>query len=323
MTSLENYFGIRFLVYKQLDPFSISKLEQKANAIANLVGFDISDFFVYIHVISLFNRNVHFSKGIQLKDKLKRLEVEFSASPTQIKKGQVKFYNAYIDHNLEKGINELFSETSLLKIYDGEVLDNHNWLETTLITYIKKDLNLKYRKIKVNVQAIPTNEYEKKLKKNKSAYLTQVDLSLENKIKLNLRNLNPKEIEIIRQSLLKNKIIINMETKQDDEKLPTNYNSSPNIYAENVVANFASGQNINQIQENINTSKKEQIYKDLKTLGVEDVEINSLKEIIAKKDNIPVQKKIFNWIGKVMQKAIEKGVEIKTPELMDLVQGLM
>ncbi|TWP22510.1 hypothetical protein ETU10_10570 [Apibacter muscae] len=95
-----------------------------------------------------------------------------------------------------------------------------------------------------------------------------------------------------------------------------------NIYGNHSNSNIAVGNNINQEINNKNNIK--QFLDDIKKLGVEDDEIKEVKVILEKtSEKKELGKKLLNWVGKVSSKAIEKGIELQIPLLIEKVQELL
>lgn len=101
----------------------------------------------------------------------------------------------------------------------------------------------------------------------------------------------------------------------NNKKVETIINN--NIYGDYSNSNIGVGENINQ---SINDNKIEQLVKDLKNIGVDDTDINDVKEIIKNEKKENVGKKLLNWIGKISTKAIEKGLDLKIPDIIQKLQ---
>lgn len=195
MTNLEKYFGIKVLIREELDPFRITLLQEKAQAIAEIVGFDINDFYVYVHSLAIIDKPRQFHEEIEIQNRIKSLDVSFKVNPKQTRSKSIKFYNELVDLELPKGVREALHSTEVLRMYPGSLLKKGNTLKTELITYLGKDLRKKrFRKIKINLEAFATKSYHEVLTRtNKERYLTQVDLRFDRSITMNMPNLTVQE----------------------------------------------------------------------------------------------------------------------------------
>ncbi|MFA9213554.1 MAG: hypothetical protein ACEQSR_06870 [Candidatus Methylacidiphilales bacterium] len=96
--------------------------------------------------------------------------------------------------------------------------------------------------------------------------------------------------------------------------------------------NAKEGASVNVIVGNnnssvINNNKIEEIYKNLKDLGIENSQINELDNIISKSktdkgESTNLGNKIFKWFGQISQKLIEKGLTDNLPKILEKVSDL-
>jgi hypothetical protein len=113
------------------------------------------------------------------------------------------------------------------------------------------------------------------------------------------------------------------ENNEENEKI-TKTIINNHIYGDNSNSSIGVGDNINQEFRNVYNQKKEKIFTELKELGVPEENINEVKEIINKEtDKSAIGKKLMSWIGKMSSKAVEKGIELKVPLLIDKIQELI
>ncbi|MGJ8761926.1 MAG: hypothetical protein ACSHXA_15380 [Polaribacter sp.] len=118
---------------------------------------------------------------------------------------------------------------------------------------------------------------------------------------------------------LENDYINNEENKELTKTIINNH-----IYGDNSNSTIGIGDNLNQKITSINNQKTEQILSDLKELGVPDENIVEVKEIINKEtDKSKIGKKLINWVGKMSTKAVEKGIELNIPLLIEKIQELI
>jgi len=84
------------------------------------------------------------------------------------------------------------------------------------------------------------------------------------------------------------------------------------------------GQNFTQGISNSYTEKVEQVLNDLRQLGVPNEDINELENIINNEpDKNKLGAKFLIWSSALMTKAVEKGIDVKVPEVLDAIQNLI
>lgn len=122
-----------------------------------------------------------------------------------------------------------------------------------------------------------------------------------------------------------NKAFPNLEDEyMNDDKKDTASQIITNIYGNNASSNVGVGQNFNQGISNNYTEKVEQILNDLRQLGVPSEDINELKDIInSEQDKSKLGTKFLAWSSALMTKALEKGIDVKVPEVLDAIQNLL
>lgn len=111
-------------------------------------------------------------------------------------------------------------------------------------------------------------------------------------------------------------------TEENKEKTSTIINN--HIYGENASSAIGVGDNINQKISNIYNQNIKRVLSDLKEMGVPEEDIIEVGEIVAKEtDKAKLGKRLMTWAGKMANKAIEKGIDIKVPVLIEKIQELM
>jgi hypothetical protein len=183
MSNLEKYLGIKVSFSKYLSPFELSVLREKAVAITKLKGFNIDDFYVYVHSMTILVNDRHFAKSIPIGERIQELSVTFQVNQKQARHAQIKFFN---DLFVTDPNEEISAETTVTRIFQSDVLQHGKQLKSELITYISKDLRAdRHKKIKAHVSAIPSAEY---LKKNNSRpnIVTSVDLKFTREVQLQI-----------------------------------------------------------------------------------------------------------------------------------------
>jgi hypothetical protein len=111
-------------------------------------------------------------------------------------------------------------------------------------------------------------------------------------------------------------------TKENKEKTSTIINN--HIYGENASSAIGVGENIDQKISNVYNQKIERVLSDLKSLGVPEEDIIEVQEIVSKEtDKVKLGKRLMSWAGKMANKAVEKGIELQIPMVMEKIQELI
>lgn len=196
MTNLENYFGISVLLSSELEPMKLDSVMEKAVKLTKLVNFDINNFNVYLHTITIFKKRGHFSYYIPLSSIIEELNIRFQVNKKQVKAGQIKFFNYLISETLPKGIKEGYGDFELVRKFSGSFLDEHETLYTELITFIDKSLTRdSFKKIKIHIQGFPTSSYSNDYlsKTKKEEFITSFDIKYSTSIQLKIKFPSEKE----------------------------------------------------------------------------------------------------------------------------------
>lgn len=90
-----------------------------------------------------------------------------------------------------------------------------------------------------------------------------------------------------------------------------------NIYGDYSNSNIGVGEHITQTIDV--TNKLDKLIDEIRKLGVGESDANEFKEIILHEKKENVSKKIMNWVGKMASKAIEKGIELQVPTLIEKI----
>lgn len=118
---------------------------------------------------------------------------------------------------------------------------------------------------------------------------------------------------------LKDDYMIDEEKKEIASQIITT-----NIYGNNASSNVGVGKDFTQGISNNYTEKVEQVLNDLRQLGVPNEDINDLQDIINNEpDKNKLGAKFLAWSSALMTKAIEKGIDVKVPEVLDAIQSLV
>ncbi|MFD1753582.1 hypothetical protein ACFSC6_00085 [Rufibacter sediminis] len=116
------------------------------------------------------------------------------------------------------------------------------------------------------------------------------------------------------------------ETKENIDK--ASHIITNNIYGSNNPLNVGIGDNLNQRNKvNIQVSQSFEELNDLKKYGVDEESIDELKTILEDKTDPEkeksVAKRITTWLGSLSKKAIEKGVELQIPLIMERLSNYL
>lgn len=114
------------------------------------------------------------------------------------------------------------------------------------------------------------------------------------------------------------------EFKQSKENIEKVHNIiTNNIYGNNNPLNIAAGVNVEQ--KEINNTIQSYDYSELKKLGVNEKDIDELKEIIAtfNKDKSTLKQKTLKWLGSVSASIAAKGFYDNIPAITDFIQKVI
>lgn len=111
-------------------------------------------------------------------------------------------------------------------------------------------------------------------------------------------------------------------TAENIEKASTIINN--HIYGDNANSNIGVGENFTQSIKSNYSKKVEKVLSDLQDIGVPKEDVEEVREIVEKEtDKVNLGKNLMIWAGKLTSKAIEKGIEIQVPILMEKMHELM
>ncbi|MGP4972991.1 AbiTii domain-containing protein [Psychrobacter alimentarius] len=114
------------------------------------------------------------------------------------------------------------------------------------------------------------------------------------------------------------------EYMNDDKKDTASQIITTNIYGNNASSNVGVGKDFTQGISNSYMEKVEQVLHDLRQLGVPKEDISELEDIINNEpDKNKLGAKFLAWSSALMTKAVEKGIDVKVPEVLDAIQNLV
>lgn len=136
-------------------------------------------------------------------------------------------------------------------------------------------------------------------------------------------------VELSKQKLLDTLLELNdafpnleadFSSNKNDERTQTIIHQ--NIYGNNPNLNLAVGNNISQ--SNDYKQKIDTVINELESAGIDTEELSELKQILSSKtDKVSMGKKVLDWIGRVTTKALEKGIELQIPTIIDKVKDFL
>ncbi|WP_312323794.1 hypothetical protein [Soonwooa sp.] len=103
--------------------------------------------------------------------------------------------------------------------------------------------------------------------------------------------------------------------KSNNEKVQTIINH--NIYGNHSNSNIAVGETVTQHLNSQNNIQ--QLRKELENLGIEKEDIDDLENSIKNESKENLSKKVLIWVGKMATKAVEKGIELQVPLLIETI----
>lgn len=109
------------------------------------------------------------------------------------------------------------------------------------------------------------------------------------------------------------------DNTQNETKAQTIINQT--IYGDNTNSNIGVGENIAQsIEAN---PKLDKLISELRNLGIDESDTNEVREIILNEKRENWGKKLMAWVGKTAAKAIEKGIELQVPILIEKINDFI
>jgi len=109
------------------------------------------------------------------------------------------------------------------------------------------------------------------------------------------------------------------DTQANSELAKTIINN--NIFGNSTNSNISFGDNVKQVMHIKKEKKIEEFLELINKLNLDKEDVEEVEVIIAEnKDKPTFGKKLLTWTGKLATKAIEKGIELKIPEILAKVQ---
>lgn len=118
---------------------------------------------------------------------------------------------------------------------------------------------------------------------------------------------------------LQNNFQDNQENKEKAKTIINNH-----IYGDNSSSNIGVGDNFSQNISNIYNQKIEKLISDLEEIGVPKENIQEVKDIVSSETNkTNLGKKLMTWVGKMATKAIEKGIDLQIPTIIEKINDFI
>ncbi len=172
MKNIEKIYGIQINIREQIDAEHISFYEATLERIMRFVNFDLDNYYVYVHFLTItnFSDKSYFGRNIPLQERIRELTLIYKVNPKQRK--NMEFMNEYGNFNFSEGIDHFSSASQVQFTFNSKYI-KEGTLETKLITFLKKDfIRPDHFKIKLEVKPHPTEEFEKELKINEKNELS-------------------------------------------------------------------------------------------------------------------------------------------------------
>ena len=296
MQNMEKFYGFHVTVDSKLDPYLIESLRENAKNIMYAHNYNDEEYFVYYHQLIIEPKDKHFNFEGDLSERLEKVDLVFSVNLKQKKYGDIKLYNYMLNQNINNDIKCISNTYEIKYIISGKFLLENLGFKNEIVTFIRKKVLPRHRKIKVSLIAYPTNNFIKVLKNKTSSHLTQLDIKFEKPISLGIPH--------NKYNKLKNK---NKKRKHKIKKIKKGVivMQKGNTYIVNGQAG-AVGNNA----QSINTTNQQNIIKDITKLHEQLV---ALRSIMKKESNTIEEDKAIVEIGNAIeytkQSNITKAIE--------------
>jgi hypothetical protein len=114
---------------------------------------------------------------------------------------------------------------------------------------------------------------------------------------------------------LQNNFQNNQENKEKTDTIINNH-----IYGNYASSNIGIGDNITQTISSTYNQKISQLVSELERIGVHKEDIVEVKNIVQNEPNkASLSKKLMSWVGKLATKAIEKGIDLQIPMIIEKI----
>lgn len=191
MQNMQRYFGFKVTINDDLDPADEAILRAQADKIVDMENLDLDRYNVYLHQLILSSEDTHFGIHGGIPGRLKKLNIEFHVNQKQRKSRDIQFFNHVIKTGIPETVRPFFSPTYIGYEIPADYFSEKAWFQNAIIAFVRRELRIDRRKIKVQVTATPTLEFSSVLKdRSKADASTQLDLRFRRDVQLQLPLLN-------------------------------------------------------------------------------------------------------------------------------------
>ncbi|GHT90065.1 hypothetical protein AGMMS49545_02320 [Betaproteobacteria bacterium] len=309
MQHMEKYFGFSVKASNFLEAENYAFLKKRIAQFATWEDFDPREYQIFLHQLVIFAKESHFGVGGGLHRRVRNVLLKFSVNKKQRDSGKIRFMNHIFTPALSELVEPAYTPHALYYDIPSEFFVQRRSFQNALVTFIKKGVPEKFKKIKIAVSANATPDFMAVLNGRFCAdSITNLDLPFSKAV------LFKQQIELV----FDNEGVINMPKKTDNQNTTNNFY----INQAGVVAAQSSVEKTNVVNSQQNTLN-EHLIKELKQLcaqlSIEKDNPNASHEIAIidgaineLKNGRPYQEilsKVSKW---VLDKADKIGVTLAT-----------
>jgi len=185
MGNIQKYYGFKINIIDELDPIRMEAYRKKALKIINMHNFNEDEYFIYLHQLIISPKSTHFGFTGGLAKRLDSIKLSFTINKKQVKNNKIKFFNYLLDTKPNDTNIKSIEHTKTIKyIISGIYLEENLGFKNEIVTFIKKDLKKKHRKVKLSIKATPTIAFSEILSKELSCVLSKIDFKFNKPISL-------------------------------------------------------------------------------------------------------------------------------------------
>lgn len=184
MTNMEKFFGFKIDVTDELDPINMTAFQNKAEKILAMMNYNSDEYIAYYHRFNIYSQDTHFGVPDGLAKRLDSIRLSFDVNQKQKKKKTIRFYNYLLDDEASSSTITFYNMYSIKYFIQGDFLANSHGFSNEIMTFINKNVFERHRKIKISIEAFPTDTFLYQLKRQPSFKLTQIDFKFKKPIHL-------------------------------------------------------------------------------------------------------------------------------------------
>lgn len=159
MQHMQKYYGFSVRVSDFLEAEDYDLLKKKICQFAAWEGFDPKDYQVFLHQLVLFASESHFGIGGGLHKRVRNVLLKFTVNKKQRESGKIRFMNHIFMPTQDDIVLPAYTPHALYYDIPSTYFINNRYFQNALVTFIKKGLPEKFRKIKISISANATSEY--------------------------------------------------------------------------------------------------------------------------------------------------------------------